>query len=263
MLPRKETNYTPEIGYLVFRKCTPSWFMYEQVVEGWSITYLTAGSASFTINGKELEARAGDLLCLSPGTIRIGATYEGSLMECFAADFVLKRVPGESASLPLPTLSRIGIRKDIIRDFQELNFAWIERQPGYAVRVRGLFLLILHRMLELTVLEGPSADPDPRVERMIRYVASHYPEKLTLQSMASELGMNAVYLGTLFKGRMGVSFNQYLTRARVKNAENMLRSGEYAVSEVAETCGFSDQFHFDKRFKEIMGFPPSSCIPKK
>jgi len=261
MIPRKETNYTPEIGYFVHRKCTPNWFMYEQLVADWSITYLVAGAARFTINGKVIDAKSGDLLCLSPGTIRKGVTFAGNLMECYAADLVLKRAPGEASSLPFPTLSGIGLKMDLIQDFQELNFAWTERQGGYAVRVRGLFLLILNRLISLTTRSEDDSDTDPRVEKLLRYVSLHYSERLTLMDMSDMLGMNSSYLGTLFKKRIGASFNQYLTRVRVKNAANMLKSGEYQVSEVSEACGFSDQFHFDKRFKAIMGFPPSKCLP--
>jgi len=182
-------------------------------------------------------------------------------MECYAADFVLKKAPGESSSLPFAMISGIGLKMDLIQDFQELNFVWTERQSGYAIRVRGLFLLILHRLIALTTRSDDASDADPRMEKLLRYVSVHYPEKLTLMGMASTLGMNSSYLGTLFKRRIGMSFNQYLTRVRIKNAERMLRSGEYQVSEVSEACGFSDQFHFDKRFKSLMGFPPSRCLP--
>jgi len=257
---QKNTSYTPEVGYFVYRKCAPNWFMYEQVIHGWSLTYVIAGATRYTIDGKKYDAKEGDLLCLPPGTIRAGVTSPGSLMECFAVDFDLKEAPGETATLPLPILSHVGIKKEIIQDFHELGFAWMEKQPGYALRVRGLFLLILHRFMELTVFNIDEYGVDLRIRTLIRHIAAHYSEKLTVQDMATIVDLNAVYLGSLFKRETGLSFNQYLTKVRVKNAENMLRSGEYKVSEVAELCGFSDPYHFDKRFKAVTGYTPSQCV---
>ena len=81
--------------------------------------------------------------------------------------------------------------------------------------------------------------------------------------MAEMIGLNPTYFGILFKKTMGMGFNRYLIQTRVRNAENMLSSGEYKVGNVAEACGFSDVSHFYKQFKEVKGFPPSHSLPKK
>jgi YesN/AraC family two-component response regulator len=81
--------------------------------------------------------------------------------------------------------------------------------------------------------------------------------------MASMVKLDAAYLGKLFKSEMGVSIKQYLMKTRIKNAELMLRNGEYRnIGMVAEHCGYVDPYQFSKQFKAIMGFPPSKCIPK-
>jgi two-component system response regulator YesN len=84
-----------------------------------------------------------------------------------------------------------------------------------------------------------------------------------MQKMANMVGLSSVYLGALFKKKIGVSMNRYLINVRIKNAENMLRSGNYKVGEVVERCGYGDVFHFYKQFKTVMGISPSECIPKK
>lgn len=253
-------SLTPEIGYFVHRKCTPQWFMYEQIIRGWSLTYVISGEAHYSIDGKKHLAKAGDLLCLPPGTIRSGVTYSGRLMECFAADFRLKEAPEEASTLPFSIITHVGIRPDIIQDFHELNFVWMEKQPGYAIRVRGLFLLILSRFMEETIFKSNDKPIDIRIREVLRHINLHYAEKLTVQKAAAVANLNPVYLGSLFKRETGLSFTQYVTQVRIKNAENLLKSGEYKVMEVAELCGFSDVFHFEKRFKNIMGYPPSWCI---
>jgi hypothetical protein len=36
-----------------------------------------------------------------------------------------------------PGSSREGCKKDIVRLFNELNFTWLEKQPGYTIKIRG------------------------------------------------------------------------------------------------------------------------------
>jgi AraC-like DNA-binding protein len=43
----------------------------------------------------------------------------------------------------------------------------------------------------------------------------------------------------------------------------MLKNGEFTVQEAADIAGFSDSIYFYKKFKSVMGFPPSHCIPKR
>jgi AraC-like DNA-binding protein len=258
-----EQDIIPSIWYLVFRKCASNWRMDKQVFPARDITYLTEGSARYIINGHAYELGAGDLLCLPPNSVREGLTWPDRLMNCFSVNFELTAIDGAPASLPFPIVSHIGLRKDLINLFNELTFTWIDRQPGYVIKTRALFMLILHRLFELLVYNVDSSAGDFRVKKVIRHIARHYAEKLTVRQMAAMTGLNPVYFGALFKRETGLSMEQYLIRTRVRNAENLLRSGEYTVASIAEHCGYTDVFHFSKQFKALTGLPPSQYIPKK
>lgn len=92
-------------------------------------------------------------------------------------------------------------------------------------------------------------------------MSMHYSEPLTIDLMARQFHLHPVYYGSLFREAMGMTFKQYLISLRLNYAENMLKSGEYSVSEVALQCGFSDIFYFSKLFKEKKGIPPSGMFP--
>jgi AraC-like DNA-binding protein len=237
--------------------------MYEQVLKSWDFTYLIQGNARYTIDGSDYMLSHGDLLCLPVGTVRRAVTWPGNLMHCFSVDFQLNDFKGRPACLPFPVVSHLGVKEDIVRLFHELCFTWLEKQPGYAMKAVGHLLLILSRFCELIIYNTDSVSGDDRINKMIRYIAAHYSEKITLKKMAEMLGLNCHYLGTLFKSEIGYTFNQYLIRTRIKHAENMLKNGEFTVQEAADIVGFSDSFYFYKKFKSVMGFPPSHCIPKR
>jgi AraC-like DNA-binding protein len=256
-------NIVPEINYLVRRNCTPEWRIKRDTIDFYDITYVTEGRARYTIDGKDWTLNEGDLLCIPPGHTRAAVSLPDKPMHCFAVNFSAYDITGTPARVPFPLISHIGLRRDLIRYFHELTTAWIEKEPGYLLRTRGLFLLILHILFEHIVYNIDSSNRDYRVKKICRHIATHYAEKLSVKKAAEATGLNPVYFGALFHQQTGFTLRQYVARIRVKNGENMLRSGEYKVSEAAEHCGYSDVFYFYKQFKRILGYAPSTCIPKR
>jgi AraC-like DNA-binding protein len=256
-------NIVPEISYLVQRKCTPEWRIGRDTIDFYDITYVTAGSARYTIDGKEYAVSEGDLLCIPPGHARAAHSLPEKLMHCFAVNFSVCDLAGNPARIPFPLLSHIGLRRDLIHHCHELTTAWVEKEPGYLIKTRGVLLLILHILFEHIVYNIDSSNRDYRVKKICRHIAARYAEKLSVKKAAEATGLNSVYFGALFRQQTGLTFHQYVARIRVKNGENMLRSGEYKVYEAAEHCGYSDVFYFYKQFKRILGYAPSTCIPKR
>jgi AraC-like DNA-binding protein len=205
----------------------------------------------------------GDLLCTPSGSLLEADTYPENLMHCFSVDFYLRNAAGENVSLPFPVLSHPGVRYDLTSRFFELKNAWTEQSPAYAVKARGVFLLLLYRLFELIVYDIDLEAEDFRVRKAMSHIAAHYAEKISVKRLADEACLSAVYFGHLFKKETGMSVHRYLTKVRVRNAENLLKTGEYHVSEAAEECGFADVYHLYHQFKAIKGFSPSKCIPDR
>jgi AraC-like DNA-binding protein len=256
-------DFLPDIQYLVFRKTTPRWNLKEHFVSDCDITYLIKGNARYTVNGVPHRVSAGDVVCFSEGDLKAAATNPDSPMECLSVNCKLRRSDGAELRLPFPSVSHIGQQQDVVHLFHELIYVWFDRQPGYIIKARGLMLLIIHRFFELTGVHDESAVRDYRVNKIARYIIAHYAERILVRDMARMAGLNAVYLGALFKQETGKTLNQYVIQARVRNAEAMLRSGEHTVAETAALCGYADVFHFYKQFKAITGNAPSRCLPKQ
>jgi AraC-like DNA-binding protein len=255
-------DFVPKINYHVFRKCNPDWRLRPHFVDDNDITYIIKGKARYTINGKICELGPGDLICLTDGTEKEAVTYAHNLMHCFSVNFT-SLYPSSKCMPPVfQAVSRIGLRKDIIDLFRELTISWSGQNDGYKMNTRALLMLILHRLSEILIYNVDSQTGDYRINKAARTIALHYSDKLTVKDLAGQVRLNEAYFGRLFKQETGMTVNQYLMRIRVRNAENMLQTGNYKVHEVAEHCGFSDVVHFYKSFRDLRGFPPSRCIPK-
>jgi AraC-like DNA-binding protein len=255
-------NLVPHVGYVVYRKCTPSWHIVREVYPAWNLTYVIKGTARYTVNGRSYNLSEGDLLCLAPGMTREAVTFPDNLMRCYSVDFQLTDTEGKSAALPFLTVSRIGIRGELSSLFERLFRTWLEKQTGYVIKTRGLFLLLLYQLYEILVYNTDSADIDYRIRKAKSYMTAHFNKRLTVKKMAKMFNLNSHYFGNLFRRETGITMNRYLMKIRCENARTMLASGKYRVEDMPEICGFTDSAHLYKCFKDILGFPPSRCLPK-
>jgi AraC-like DNA-binding protein len=250
----------PDIGYLIYRKCTPSWEIAENVISFYDITYVVEGRGVYIINGVPHEVKRGDLLCVPTGSLRKAHSTIDELMHLYSANFKLYDMNGEMADLPLPLVSHIGIKSDLIGLFRELSNAWVRKEPGFRIKTRGLLLVIIHRLIELILLKKDSASTDYRVKKAISYISENYASEISVKELAGMVGLNPVYFGALFKKETGMLVHQYLAQTRINHAQDMLQNGECNVTEAAERCGYKDLSHFRKQFKMIKGYTPSRCL---
>jgi YesN/AraC family two-component response regulator len=254
-------EFIPKINYQVCRKCGPEWRINPFIVRDYDLTYVFRGKARYTVDGIPYELNPGDLLFLTKDAEKEATTYPDDLMHCFAVNFTSKNI-GETVKPPnFPVFSQIRLRRDIINMFNELTFCWTNQFDGYIMKSRALLMLILQRLSEIILGREEIESADWRVNKITRYISMHYSEKLTIKGLAVSLGLNEEYFGRLFRHETGMGLRHYIAHVRVRNAENLLRSGEFPVSDVAEYCGFSDIFHFYKTFKRLRGTTPAALIP--
>ena len=104
--------------------------------------------------------------------------------------------------------------------------------------------------------------PQKLVERACRNIDSQLQDKWAAQSIsitkvATALGISAGHLSRIFKRTTGLTFERYLMTQRVKAAQRTLLEPLATISEVAESCGFSDSAYFARVFRKVVGCSPT------
>lgn len=97
----------------------------------------------------------------------------------------------------------------------------------------------------------------PVIVQVIRYIEKEYQSPITIQLLADQFAINSSYLSTLFKQNMGMNLSSYLTKTRMKKAVELLESGKYRISDIAEIVGYKTSAYFAEQFKKEYG-----CNPK-
>ena len=250
-------NINITIDYYNHRICTPSWCIANDTIQFVDLTYIYTGQSEYTINNKKYIVQSGDLLCIPRGSHRSAVSCPDNLMEAYCANVIIRDFDGADIALPLPLICNVGQHKDIIALYHEINYAWRLRDTGYKLKARAIFMMIMHRYFQLILYQRDTGIMDKRIRKATHYMSEHFKEPLTVRKMAELVNLSDMYFGNLFKQETGISFHKFLTSIRMNRAEDLLRSGEYTVSEIADTCGFSDVFYFSKQFKKDRGFAPS------
>jgi two-component system response regulator YesN len=112
----------------------------------------------------------------------------------------------------------------------------------------------LQRALESTG-EG-SGSRSAVISSAVRYIQGNYSRDLSLDAVATEVGVSAGYLSRLFKQVTGETFKGYLTRIRMQEAKRLLSQTGIRVYEIAEEVGYNDQHYFSEVFRKETGLSP-------
>jgi AraC family transcriptional regulator len=81
---------------------------------------------------------------------------------------------------------------------------------------------------------------------------------LSLRRLAGLSGMSLDGFIRSFKSSTGVPPHQYVLRKRVESAQALLADRRLSLTEIALRTGFSDQSHFSKIFRRMIGVAPRS-----
>ncbi len=94
-------------------------------------------------------------------------------------------------------------------------------------------------------------------KRVLDFVAESYGRSILVEDLAREAALSPSHFAQLFKRTIGMSPMQFVMTYRVEQARKKLRERDTPLIDIAMSCGFADQAHFSRVFKQIAGESPS------
>jgi len=97
----------------------------------------------------------------------------------------------------------------------------------------------------------------PKIHLAISFLRANLHRAITLADIAQSVDLSASRLCYLFKTQVGVSPFQYLKRARLERARELLKTSLWNVKVIAAEVGYIDCNHFMRDFKKAYDATPS------
>lgn len=117
--------------------------------------------------------------------------------------------------------------------------------------------LLLQSIAQITRTEHREKSAVPTWVKKVKEVLNDsISDKITLQRLSSETGIHPVHLSKEFPKYFNAGFGQYIRTLRIEKAVSLLSNKDLTLAEIAFNCGFADQSHFIRCFKESMGTTP-------
>lgn len=142
------------------------------------------------------------------------------------------------------------------------------RQPDSFDRVISLLSLLkeLSRATDYSYLTSPGytntvkPTETDRMQLVHDYVLGHFPDNLSLETIADLAGMTPPAFCRYFKARANKTFSEFVSEVRIGHACKLLLGGKLSVTQISFESGFKTLSNFNRQFKEITGQTPSSYV---
>ncbi|MFC4600880.1 helix-turn-helix transcriptional regulator [Cohnella hongkongensis] len=120
---------------------------------------------------------------------------------------------------------------------------------------KALFYQLINRILQSERIRR-NKESYSLIDEAIQYIRAHHAQPLTLDMLAERYQIKAKYFSSLFRKYAGIGPIDYLIQYRMNRANEMLMTGQFPVSVVAKSVGYSDAYYFSRLFKKHKGVSP-------
>jgi len=96
----------------------------------------------------------------------------------------------------------------------------------------------------------------PTLLMVLGFINRNFATDLSLTQLAEYAYTNASVLSSEFNDEVGMSLSEYVTGLRIKKAQDLLRTSDMTVTQIAEAAGFSSAKYFREIFKKQTGVSP-------
>ncbi len=161
-------------------------------------------------------------------------------------DYAKKAISLNATDYLLKPVTEEDLQKSLLKIQQKIA---LEKQRNEDLGIK------LHEDFERFM--GENKAKNYYVQIALEKLVENYREKISIESIALEMGISASYLSRKFKQITKRTYLEILNEYRIIQAVKLLGEGRYRISEVAEKTGFSDYKHFYSVFKKYTGMTPS------
>ena len=150
--------------------------------------------------------------------------------------------------------AKIDLRKLEAAYFQ--SKALTPKQYASILRLLSIFAQHLGLVANQIAMQVSHTEPES-MGKARQFIRDHQTEEIALSDVSGAVHMSTFYFCKTFKKATGLTFTDYLSRARIEKARELLLKPNVRISEVAFEVGFQSLTHFNRTFHRVLGESPT------
>ena len=230
----------------------------------YQLIYISAGQVYFHFDNKENETviKAGNMVLFRPKEFQKYEYYGIDKTEVYWVHFTGSDVKN--------ILRKYGIKDDLHYFFvgtsleyeriykkmiSELQRCQDNYEEMLSILMRQL-LICIHRELQK---ERKISDIylDNEMDMATQYFTDNYSSDISIEEDASSRGMSISWFIRNFKKFTGITPMHFIVSTRISNAQLLLETTKYSISEISRSVGYDNPLSFSRLFHKVKGFAPS------
>ena len=224
----------------------------EGIASTFNRVYLPKSGEAFVRCGEETTVMEPGYAYFIPAGTTISFRCD-TVMEKIFFHFNLYRPDHYDFFYRLDRIARIPVASS---DYEMLERSLMGDRYVDSVSVQ-LFLMEMIR--EIQLVNGMTEEIpcySEYVQDTLDYIHDHLSAGLRVSELARRLFVSRSYLADLFCKELGVTPGKYIDDQLLLAAQWRLQQTDASMAEISRELGYSDQFYFSRRFKQLCGLTP-------
>lgn len=132
-----------------------------------------------------------------------------------------------------------------------------------ALNLLDIFASHLSTIVNQMGLDMTDEEREPeRVAAARNFISKHLDEPLTLPKVADAVHTSSFYFSRMFKQVTGHTFTEYLAKARIERAKQLMRDHNKNITQIAYESGFQSLSQFNRVFRKVQREAPGTFRKK-
>lgn len=223
-----------------------------------SIGIIETGSTDATIKDFEFSLKTNDLILIPPDTIHL-CVPDMKNEYYFKLIYIDKKWVEEVLKINPENITP-AVKQLSVKEKEETNrfFKAFETEKDI-LKLETYCIIFLENLLnKIFYLKGKKVltktDPE-KITKIKEYLDENYTANISLDELSDLSGLNKYHLLRMFKKKYKITPHAYITNLRFIKAKKLLKNRK-ELADISAECGFFDQSHFIKTFKQYFGITP-------
>ncbi|MBR5152979.1 MAG: helix-turn-helix domain-containing protein [Clostridia bacterium] len=218
------------------------------------IEYVSSGSGTYLVDGKEHEITPGKICLVSPVTAHAFLSNDAELTTISFSDTLCDGTLLSQFDFANSSVWMTLNGED--KDFVEANLKELVTHKKDTTYATLLLNTLIAKIGKAYTQESCSSNDFSPIKQAMLYITANFKRNISREDAASHAGLTPSYFSALLKEEVGMSFQEYLDSLRFNHAQLLLYHSDRTVQQIGFDSGFSNYENFIRRFTARYGMSP-------